>query len=173
MRNIYNCLLFQLFFAILSALQQSWRFYLDIDEFSSYGTISNQYFNRSACFVPSTYSSIPRVYINTVADLLNITSIRKRYPKRSLVLFELTAVDVTNSSGFFPAYLLSKPLIFDSKMSCSYIGGQGTLVTSVLVTYRNISSAGQYALKATGTSDLVIVDLTLDKANSSWCLFLS
>ena len=154
----------------VSALQQPWRFYLDINEFSSYGTdvISNQYFNQSACFISSTYSSIPHVNINTVADLMNITSIRKTFPKRILVRFELTALDVTNSSGFFPAYLLQKPLKFDSRMSCSYIGGQGVLATSVLVSYPNITSAGLYALKATGTSDLAIVDLTLDRANSSW-----
>jgi hypothetical protein len=163
-----RCLPLVLLAISASGLKQPWRFYLDIDEFSSYGVISNQYFNKSACFISSTYSNIPHVYINTVADLMNITSIRKKFPKRALVHFELTAVDVTNSSGFFPAYLLQKPLRFDSRMSCSYIGGQGVLATSVLVSYSNITSAGLFALKATGTSDLAIVDLTLDRANSSW-----
>lgn len=161
--NIVICLYF-----FASALgQQSWRLYGDIAQFESYGSIVNQYFNQTACAVSSTYSNIPLVLINNAHDLLNITGLRRMYPKHSLVQFELTAVDVTNSSGFYPAYLLNKPLVFDSRMSCSYIRGQGTYATSVLVNYPSVA-ASSYAFQATQTTDLIIVDLTLDRTNSSW-----
>mmetsp|Transcript_19196 Transcript_19196/g.26406 ORF Transcript_19196/g.26406 Transcript_19196/m.26406 type:complete len:260 (-) Transcript_19196:1035-1814(-) len=52
-------------------------------------------------------------------------------------------------------------------MSCSYIKGQEIDVTSVLTNYSNIILALS-ALKVSNVNDMVIVDMTIDRANSSW-----
>jgi len=107
------------------------------------------------------------VLIPSSSDLINITSIRRRYKKNMMVLFELTAVDVTNSSGFFPAYFLNAPLAWNAYMSCSYVRGQGALLTSVLVNYGNISRVRE-AIKISNANHLIVADLTIDRTNSSW-----
>ena len=140
------------------------QFFIDIGTFEGLGS---QYFNQTSCLIPQGFSSIQHVLIRTAHDLSNITNIRKAFKKNMMVLFELTAVDVSNSSGFYPAYSLHAPLIFGSSMSCSYIKGQGLSSTSVIINYANVSVAGA-ALALNNVNNLVIVDLTIDRNNASW-----
>ena len=159
-----------LFFAggLLSALSfDTVQFGKDLLEFSSIGA---QYFNvNKSCSVPSDYSLIPVVEVNTVSDLVQMSTQRRKYPANSMVFFELTAVDSVDASGVFhPAYLLQSALHLYSNMSCSYVKGSGLAVASILVDYNNISTASSAMFISAGVHDLIFVDVTVDRTNSSW-----
>ena len=145
----------------------SMQFGKDLLEFSSIGV---QYFNVSgSCSVPSNYSLIPVVTVNTVVDLLQMSIQRKKYPAKSIVYFDLTAVDFVDAAGvFYPAYLLQSALHLYPNMSCSYIKGSGLTTTSILVDYTNISTASSAMFISAGVHDLILVDVTVDRTNSSW-----
>lgn len=100
---------------------------------------------------------------------MQISSIRRRYLSNTIVIFDLNQVDT--ASG--PAYRLNGTfgLKWYQNMSCSYVVGQGMSKTSILIEYprSQLNASVKYIpLYMYGVKDLIIADLTVDRANSSW-----
>lgn len=144
-----------------------YQFISDLNEISNIGS---QYFNKNgSCSVPSNISLIPVVQITSVDDLLDLSSFRLRYLSNSLVIFNLNLTD----SGSTPAYRLtgSYGLKLFYNVSCSYITGQGYTKTSIILDYPHSELPYSYKynpIEIDGAFDVFIVDVTVDRANSSF-----